>query len=162
MLSSIPLRVCIYIHMYICIGPLYPFISQWTFRLCPCLGYYKQCRCEHWGVHIFPNHTFLRLYAQGPDCRITHTTTSVFWGASLLFSTVAAPIYIPPTVQEGFLSSTPSPAFVIYRLCDDGHSERCEVAPPIASMCIPLIVCAFEGPFMCFWPSALYKSACDC
>ena len=32
----------------------------------------------------------------------------VFWGASMLFSTVAAPIYIPTNSVEGSLFSTPS------------------------------------------------------
>ena len=33
----------------------------------------------------------------------------------------------PPTVQEHSLFSTPSPAFIVYRLFDDDHSEWCEV-----------------------------------
>ena len=36
-------------------------------------------------------------------------------------------IPFPPTVQEGSLLSTPSPAFIIGRLFDDGHSDWCEV-----------------------------------
>ena len=36
-------------------------------------------------------------------------------------------ITFPPTVQEGSLLSTPSPAFIICRLFDDGHSDWCEV-----------------------------------
>ena len=36
-------------------------------------------------------------------------------------------INLQPTVQEGSLFSTPSPAFVVCRLFDDGHSDRCEV-----------------------------------
>ena len=32
-------------------------------------------------------------------------------------------------MQEGSLFSTPSPAFVICRFSDDGHSDRCEVIP---------------------------------
>ena len=35
-------------------------------------------------------------------------------------------IYIPPTVQGGSLFSTPSPAFIVSRFFDDGHSDRCE------------------------------------
>ena len=34
-----------------------------------------------------------------------------------------------PTVQEDFLFSTPSPAFVVCRLFNDGHSDWCEVVP---------------------------------
>ena len=33
----------------------------------------------------------------------------------------------PPTLQECSLFSTPSPAFIICRLSDDGHSDWCEV-----------------------------------
>ena len=33
----------------------------------------------------------------------------------------------PPTVQESSLLSTPSPAFIVCRLFDDAHSDRCEV-----------------------------------
>ena len=32
-----------------------------------------------------------------------------------------------PTAQERSLCSTPSPAFIVCRLVDDGHSDRCEV-----------------------------------
>ena len=32
-----------------------------------------------------------------------------------------------PTVQEHSLFSTPSPAFIVCRLFDDGHSDWCEV-----------------------------------
>ena len=32
----------------------------------------------------------------------------------------------PPKVQEGSLFSTPSPAFIVCRLFDDGHSDRCD------------------------------------
>ena len=33
----------------------------------------------------------------------------------------------PPTVQEHSLFSTPSPAFIVCGLFDDGHSDWCEV-----------------------------------
>ena len=32
----------------------------------------------------------------------------------------------PPTGQEVSVFSTPSPAFIVCRFCDDGHSHRCE------------------------------------
>ena len=38
----------------------------------------------------------------------------------------------PPTVSEGFLFSTSSPAFVIHVLFDDGHSDKFEVIPHCA------------------------------
>ena len=33
----------------------------------------------------------------------------------------------PPAMQEGSLFSTPFPAFIVCRLFDEGHCERCEV-----------------------------------
>ena len=43
--------LCIYI-----LKPLYPFICWWTFRLLPCLGYYKYCCNDHQGACIFLNY----------------------------------------------------------------------------------------------------------
>jgi len=45
----------------------------------------------------------------------------------MLFSTVAIPTYIPTNSAGGFPFSTPSPAFAIYGLINDGHSDWCEV-----------------------------------
>ena len=42
-------------------------------------------------------------------------------------SIVAVSVTFPPTVQEHSLFSTPSPAFTVCRLFDDGHSDWCEV-----------------------------------
>ena len=35
----------------------------------------------------------------------------------------------PPTTQEGSLFSMPSPAFIVCRFFDDGHSDQCELIP---------------------------------
>ena len=65
----------------------------------------------------------------------------VFKGISILSSIVAVPVYIPtkafPFLQEKSvpfsprkecsLFSTPSPAFIVCTLFDDGHSDWCEV-----------------------------------
>ena len=55
-------------------------------------------------------------------------------------------------MQEGSLFSTPSPAFIVSRFFDDGHSDWCEIIPH----------CSFdlhfsndsdvEHPFMCLLP----------
>ena len=50
-----------------------------------------------------------------------------FWGTTILFSIVAAPIYNPTNSLQGFPFSTSSPAFAIPRLFDDGHFNRPEV-----------------------------------
>ena len=55
----------------------------------------------------------------------------VFKGISIPSSIVAVSIYhshqFLPTVQECSLFSTSSPAFIVCRLFDDGHSDLCEV-----------------------------------
>ena len=45
----------------------------------------------------------------------------------MLFSIMAAPIYIPTNRVGGFPFSTPSSAFIICRLCDDSPSGQCEM-----------------------------------
>ena len=47
----------------------------------------------------------------------------------MLFCIVAAPIYIPTNSVGGFPFSTPSLAFVICRLFNDGHSDWYKVIP---------------------------------
>ena len=51
----------------------------------------------------------------------------VFCEIAILFSTMAAPIYIPNTMSKSSLFSTLSPKFFICILFDDSHSDRCEV-----------------------------------
>ena len=57
---------------------------------------------------------------------LDHIIFWIFWGIVILFSTVAAPICIPPTVYKGSLFSTFSPTFVICVFWYS-HSDKCEV-----------------------------------
>ena len=45
----------------------------------------------------------------------------------MLSSIVAVSIYIPTNSARCSLFSTPSPAFIVCRLFDDGHFDWCEV-----------------------------------
>ena len=92
-LSSIPL--CVY--CCVCVPRLlYPFICQWTFRLLPCLGYYKWCFYKHCGAGIF------WIYAQKWDYW-DHMIVLflVFYGTAILFSIMALPIYISTNSIKG-------------------------------------------------------------
>ena len=71
----------------------------------------------------------------------------VFKGSSILFSIVANQFALPPTMQEGFLFSPPSPLFLsvnsIYCLLtfDEGRtSAKCEMIPIVVLICISLIM----------------------
>ena len=56
-------------------------------------------------------------------------------------------ISLHPTVQEGSLFSTPSPAFIVCRFFNDGHSDGCEVI--VALICISVIISDVEHLVMC-------------
>ena len=47
----------------------------------------------------------------------------------MLISIRVVPIYIPTISVGGFPFSTPSPAFALCRLTNDGHSDWCEEEP---------------------------------
>ena len=119
-LSNIPLCICITL--------LYPFICRWTSRLLPCSSCCKQCCSEQWNTCVCFNFGFLSVYAQEWDFWV------IWWFYSQSFkrSPYCLPQWLyqvtfPPTVQECSLFSTPSAAFIVYTLFDNGHSDWCEV-----------------------------------
>ena len=65
----------------------------------------------------------------------------------MLFSTVAAPIYIPTNSAGGPLFTTPSPVFITCRFFDDDHSDWCEVIPHRLLICISVIISDVEHLF---------------
>ena len=62
-------------------------------------------------------------------------------------STVAAPVYILPTVWQGLLCSTPSPVFIVCGLSNDGRLVRCEVTLPCRFYLHSLIISHVEHLF---------------
>ena len=70
-------------------------------------------------------------------------------GSLILISIRAVPIYIPINHIQGgpFLHS--SPTFVIYKLFDDSHFERCEVISHYCFLCVLPTIRDIEHIFMC-------------
>ena len=77
---------------------LYSFICGWTFKLLPSLGCCECCCYEHKGECIFFNYSFVWVYARSGIAGSCILSAFSFWGTSRLFSIVAAPTYVPPTM----------------------------------------------------------------
>ena len=75
------------------------------------------------GIHVSLNFGFLRVYTQDWDCCYSQISKeSPYCLPQWLYQ-----FTFPPIVQEHSLFSTPSPAFIVCRFFDDGHSDRCEM-----------------------------------
>ena len=83
------------------------------------------------GLHNVSNYSFCFLWEKYAEVELLdHRVSSSIFNVlrvSILFSIVAAPIYIPTNSAQGFSFSTSFPRLIIYCLLDDSHSDRCEM-----------------------------------
>ena len=84
----------------------------------------------------------------------------VFGGTSILFSTVVAPNYIPTKSVGPFPFSVSSPAFVICRFINGGHSDCCEVVPHCSFDLYFLLISDVEHFSCAYWPSMSSLEKC--
>ena len=119
----------------------------------------KQCCSEHWGTCVFFSFGFLRVYAQLCNCWV------IWWFSSQYFkeSPYLLPQWLyqftfPPAMQEGSLCSTPSPAFIVCGLFDDGHSDWFEVV----SHCSFDYICTVFSILFCDGLSQDIEYSCLC
>ena len=112
----------IYSIVYVISYLLNPLIH---FRPLPYLGFCKLCCNENGGADIFPDPHFISFgYIHKSGISGSCNSFIQLWGISILFSTVAAPAYLPPTAHNGSLYSASSPTCL---LCfDDSHSNNSE------------------------------------
>lgn len=97
-MSSIPLCVCLS-------RLLYPFICWYALRLLPCLDNCKWCCYEYQGTCIFSK--VFPFFGCIPRSGIPGASgilfSGFFWESVILFSTVAAPVFIPTNSEYRFL-----------------------------------------------------------
>ena len=137
----------------------YPLICWWTSRLLPCPSYCKQCSNEHLGPRVSFNSGFLGVYAQQWNCWVIwqfyfqvlrNLHTVLHSGHTSLYS---------HQQYKRVLFSTPSPAFIVCRLFDDSHAERCEMVPHCGLDEHFLIMSNVEHLYMCLL--TIYRSSLE-
>ena len=65
-----------------------------------CLGRCDWCCCEHWGAYIF-SCSWAGFFGYTPRRKsLNHVVVVVVWETAILFSTVAAPIYVPVNITN--------------------------------------------------------------
>ena len=119
---------------YVNISQLFnPLIDWWVRGLLPNLGYCKLCYNEQSGAHIFFQSSVLGFFRYISWSRIAGSKEVpflIFWGNSILLSTVAAPVCIPTnSTWRFFLISTSLSTLVVYWFIDDSHPDWCETIP---------------------------------
>ena len=84
------------------------------------------------GVHIsfqMSVFVFLRYIPRNGITGLCSISIFSFWGASIVFSIVGAPICFPTAAEEGSFLYTFLPTHVISRLFDSSYSNKYEVIP---------------------------------
>ena len=100
-------------------------------------------------MYLFKPWFSLDMPRSGIEGSCGSSTFSLFKETPYCFPQWLHQFTFPPTVQKGSFFSTPSPSFIICRLFDDGHSDRCEVIPHCSFDLHVSIISDDEHLFMC-------------
>ena len=99
---------------------LYPFNCQWTYRFFHVIAIVNSGMMN---IGVL-SYGFLKVYAQQWDSCVVWQTCSLLFKKSPYFSPQwLYQFTFPAAVQEDTLFPTPSPAFIVLKHFDDGHSN---------------------------------------
>ena len=140
--------LCVYNHIHL----LHPFISRWTIRLFPCLGYCRFCCCEHRGASIFSRYSFFPDIRSGLELLdhmeplfllILRNCHTVFHSGctSLLYQ----------QYKRDSLFSTPSPVSVIHQVSNDAVLIDMRWYLLAVLICLSLLISNAEHLFICLF-----------
>ena len=144
-LSGIPFSVCISIYIF--------FIHSSVDGQLGCshvLAIVSFAAMDIGVYESFKGIVFFQTYAQDWNCWIIWKLCFYFfWGTSILFSTVAAPVSTPPTVEEGFplLHTLSSMLFINCLMMAILIGMRWYLLA--VSICLSLLMCNAEHLFIC-------------
>ena len=104
-------------------------------------------------MYNFLNYCFHFLQINTQEELLDHVIIFlIFWGISLQFHIVAAPIYIPLTMHKDSFFSTSLPKAVICHLFDNSSSDSYYLT--VVLTCISLVISDVDPPLHVCWISA--------
>lgn len=124
------------ISQYMCMYHIffYPFISQWTLRSFPYLGWLFYIMVQRiWGADAFSISVIICFrYSKAEYLRVelldhVKVIFLTLGETSILLSIVATPAYIPQLYTKVFFSPHPHRYLCLSCLSDNSHSNRCVV-----------------------------------